>query len=120
MLSFGGVSSDVSWSNSSRAAFKAALVSSTSLALFASSFFFFSSSSSLLWTASSWTRSEDGDPFKSMGMAVTGYSNDRKIQVKHKTSAVLNARNNSTLRSEDFSLEDDAGGSGWNSEDDDI
>lgn len=53
VLSFGGVSSSPSCKSSSLAAFKAALVSSTSLALFCSSFYFLTSSSSLLGPASS-------------------------------------------------------------------
>lgn len=75
----------------------------------------------LLSTTSSFaTSSQNNDPFKSMGMDVADYSGDRKIQVKRKTSALLNARNNSSLRSKEFSLEDDVGEDGWDLEDDDI
>ena len=57
---------------------------------------------------------------QSMGMEATGYSGDRKIQVKNKTSAVLKAGSQSALRSEDYLMdEDDSTGGGWDLEDDD-
>jgi len=61
----------------------------------------------------------NGDPFQSMGMEASGYSGDRKIQVKHKTSAVLKAGSQSTLRSGDYLMDDDADDVGWDLEDDD-
>ena len=62
---------------------------------------------------------KQSNPFQTMGMEASGYSGDRKIQVKNKTSAVLKAGSQSTLRSEGYFMDDDAGENGWNLEEDD-
>lgn len=61
----------------------------------------------------------NNDPFQSLGMEASGYSGVRKIQVKHKTSAVLKAGSQSKLRSADYLMDDDTGGGSWDLEDDD-